>query len=178
MAWRRAVLWPGVTRKMTVWGRLLGCHGACQNQPPSQSHPGGKRLLAAWHLHRQVPWASGVQERFNGDSQQPRNVARIGSWHLPNASGGSFQILLLVHPVVPTTQSALAFHVRGAGSQGGRSEGCFGQCFAPAGAGAIRCDGAEWNIARARRLPGAGRGRSTVVTRLMLPVERCRSVTF
>ena len=118
-------------------------HGAEQNQPPNQvsQGEGAPRQLgidfAMDHGRR------GCRGSSAGDSEPPQNDTPVGCWHLSNSGGGSFQ-----NP--PTRPFGCVHNIahlglprQGAGSQGGRSDGCFGQCFAPVGAGAIRRDSAE-----------------------------------
>ena len=119
----------------------------------AKSLRGRERKYPSW-WRGHLPTRDGAQ-RFG---TRPCRCHRARQNHPPRRSGCANNIAHLGPPR------------QGAGSQGGQSEVCFGQCFVPVGAGAIRRDGAKWNIARARRLPGASRGQSTVITRLMLPV--------
>ena len=147
----------GETASILIGGVVIGRYGAAANDAERQlvdvtgrgktSHeaePAGvKRPSAAWHLLLRKPWTSGDRRTSAGDSQPPQNVAPVGCWHLRNAGGWNFQNpparpFGCVHNI-----AHLGLPRQGAGSQGGRSEGCVGQCFAPAGAGASWRDGAE-----------------------------------
>ena len=119
------------------------CHGARQNHPPNQVSQGEAPLgnlvftppcIMDGRAAGEVPPV--IRNRL-GTSRRSRCRP------LTNASGGSFQ-----NP--PTRPFGCLHNIahlglprQGAGSQDGRSDGCVGQCFAPAGAGAIRRDGAE-----------------------------------
>ena len=73
----------------------------------------------------------GCRGSSTGDPEPSRTIVPTGHCYLANASGVSIRNRLSRPSGCVHNIAHLGLPRQGAGSQGGRSEGCFGQCFAP-----------------------------------------------